>query len=200
MGLLGSVNPTYWEAEGLCFSLLVACSPRLKACPTTPPSAPPIYIFPLGTHPLQTPPIMHPSQVVETRWLAHPSQAAETLAHASESSNWDAQTGTSESSSGHAQACASEVHPSQAADTSRLEHLSQTADTRRLAHLSHWQAAETLSGASYPYHFYHADSPDLSRRLKSRLFIPPIRLPVLGRTYGTYLHYERTYTTNVPIL
>ena len=54
----------------------------------------------------------------------------------------------------------------------------------------------------YPYRFSHADVTVFSRRLKSRLFVPPIRLPVLrvGRTYGTHLHYERTYTTNVPIL
>ena len=52
----------------------------------------------------------------------------------------------------------------------------------------------------YPYRFSHADTTVFSRRLKSLLFIPPIRLPVLGQTYGTYLHYERTYTTNVPIL
>ena len=147
-GIAGVCQPDLLGSRGAVLQSPRTCSPRLKASPTTPPSAPPIYISPLGTHPLQTPPSMHPSQVVETRWLAHPSQAAETLAHASESRNWDTQTGASESSSGHAQACASEVHPSQAADTSRLEHLSQAADTRRLAHLSHWQAAETPSGAS----------------------------------------------------
>ena len=49
--------------------------------------------------------------------------------------------------------------------------------------------------------------PVFSRRYDS--FLTPIEIapfhssdptPVLGRTYGTYLHYERTYTTNVPIV
>ena len=52
-------------------------------------------------------------------------------------------------------------------------------------------------GCPYPYRFSHADVTVFSRRLKSRLFVPPIRLPVLGRTYGTYLHYERSYPINV---
>ena len=36
-------------------------------------------------------------------------------------------------------------------------------------------------------------SPDL----RSHRLVSPIRLSVLGRTYGTYLHYERSYSINV---
>ena len=36
-------------------------------------------------------------------------------------------------------------------------------------------------------------SPDL----RSLRLVSPIRLSVLGRTYGTYLHYERSYSINV---
>ena len=94
-GIAGVCQPDLLGSGGAVIQSPRTRSLRFKTCPPTPPSAPPMYIFLLRTHPLQTPPIrvMHQSQVVETRWLAHPSQAAETLAHASESSNWDAQTG-----------------------------------------------------------------------------------------------------------
>ena len=48
-------------------------------------------------------------------------------------------------------------------------------------------------GSQYPYRFSHGDTSLFSRRFKSSLFIPPNRHSVLGRTYGTYLHYERSY-------
>ena len=35
--------------------------------------------------------------------------------------------------------------------------------------------------------------PLLSRHFISHRLVPPIQLSVLGRTYGTYLHYERSY-------
>ena len=49
----------------------------------------------------------------------------------------------------------------------------------------------------YPYRFSHGDTTVFSRRFNSSLFIPPIRNSVLGRTYGTYLLYERSYAINV---
>ena len=49
----------------------------------------------------------------------------------------------------------------------------------------------------YPYRFSHGDATVFSRLFNSSLFIPPIRHSVFGRTYGTYLHYERSYATNV---
>ena len=50
------------------------------------------------------------------------------------------------------------------------------------------------AGRKYPYWNFHAVWTVFSLQLKSRLFVPPIRLSVLGRTYGTYLHYERSYS------
>ena len=35
------------------------------------------------------------------------------------------------------------------------------------------------------------------RGFKSHRFEPPIRLSVLGRTYGTFLYFERSYTTSI---
>ena len=49
----------------------------------------------------------------------------------------------------------------------------------------------------YPYRFYPGDTTDLSPRFKSHRLVPPIRHSVLGRSYGTYLHYERSYSINV---
>ena len=48
-------------------------------------------------------------------------------------------------------------------------------------------------GGEYPYRNFHGDWTDFSRRYKSHRLVPPIRLSVLSRIYGTYLHYERSY-------
>ena len=51
--------------------------------------------------------------------------------------------------------------------------------------------------AIYPYRIFPANSPLFSPDLRSHRLVSPIRLSVLGRTYGTYLHYERSYSINV---
>ena len=50
---------------------------------------------------------------------------------------------------------------------------------------------------AYPYRIFPADLPYFSPELRSHRLVSPIRLSVLGRTYGTYLHYERSYSINV---
>ncbi len=47
--------------------------------------------------------------------------------------------------------------------------------------------------AVYPYPFFLRETTKFSRRFISHRLVSPIRLLVLGRTYGTYLHYERSY-------
>ena len=49
----------------------------------------------------------------------------------------------------------------------------------------------------YPYRIFPANLPLFSPDLRSHRLVSPIRLSVLGRTYGTYLHYERSYSINV---
>ena len=51
--------------------------------------------------------------------------------------------------------------------------------------------------AQYPYRIFPANLPLFSPELRSHRLVSPIRLSVLGRTYGTYLHYKRSYSTNV---
>ena len=51
--------------------------------------------------------------------------------------------------------------------------------------------------STYPYLFYPCDTTDLSPLFKSHRLVPPIRHSVLGRTYGMYLHYKRSYSINV---
>ena len=45
--------------------------------------------------------------------------------------------------------------------------------------------------------FFPPNLPLFSPELRSHRLVSPIRLSVLGRTYGTYLHYERSYSINV---
>ncbi len=52
----------------------------------------------------------------------------------------------------------------------------------------------------YPYHFFLRETSNFSLRFNLYRLVSPFWLLILGRTYGTYLHYERTYTTNVPTL
>jgi hypothetical protein len=52
----------------------------------------------------------------------------------------------------------------------------------------------------YPYPFFLRETSDFSPRFNLHRLVSPFRLLILGQTYGTYLHYERTYTTNVPTL
>ena len=66
------------------------------------------------------------------------------------------------------------------------------------------QAAEVSSTTSipgpcsgYPYRIFPANSPLFSPDLRSHRLVSPIRISVLGRTYGTFLHYERSYSINV---
>jgi hypothetical protein len=46
---------------------------------------------------------------------------------------------------------------------------------------------------TYPYPFFPRETTKFSQRFISHRFVSPIRLLVLGRTYGTFLHYERSY-------
>ena len=52
-------------------------------------------------------------------------------------------------------------------------------------------------GPLYPDRICPANVPLFSPELRSHRLVSPIRLSVLGRTYGTYLHYERSYSINV---
>ena len=62
---------------------------------------------------------------------------------------------------------------------------------RAAAHEGHTSGKE--ADRRYPYWNFLCDWTVFSRRLKSLLFVPPIRLSPIGQTYGTYLHYERSY-------
>ncbi len=53
---------------------------------------------------------------------------------------------------------------------------------------------------TYPYHFFLRETILSSPRFNLHWLVSPFRLLVLGWTYCTYLHYGRTYTTNVPTL
>ena len=75
---------------------------------------------------------------------------------------------------------------------------SQSSSQSRSAPKSRRPASQPVSPPSaYPYRFSHGDTTVFSRCFNSSLFISPIRHSVLGRTYGTYLHYERSYAINV---
>ncbi len=56
------------------------------------------------------------------------------------------------------------------------------------------------AGWLYPYPFFLRETSDFSPLFNLHLLVSPFRLLILGRTYGTYLHYARTYNTNVPTL
>ena len=77
------------------------------------------------------------------------------------------------------------------------KHLRRLFYTSRVSDLHASPATRKATHTLYPYRFSHGDTSLFSRRFKSSLFIPPIRHSVLGRTYGTYLHYERSYAINV---
>ena len=49
----------------------------------------------------------------------------------------------------------------------------------------------------YPYRIFPANLPLFFPELRSHRLVSQIRLSVLGRTYGTYLHYERSYSINI---
>ena len=51
--------------------------------------------------------------------------------------------------------------------------------------------------ALYPCRIFPAKTSLFSPDLRSHWLVSPIRLSVLGLTYGTYLHYERSYSINV---
>jgi hypothetical protein len=48
--------------------------------------------------------------------------------------------------------------------------------------------------------FFLRETSDFSPRFNLHRLVSPFRLLILGRTYGTYLHYERSYSMNVFLL
>ncbi len=56
-----------------------------------------------------------------------------------------------------------------------------------------WDDVKGHWAKSYTYPFFPRETTKFSLRFISHRFVSLIRLLVLGRTYGTYLHYERSY-------
>ncbi len=68
-----------------------------------------------------------------------------------------------------------------------------TNDLRKNSKYSSVTPGYRASNSAYPYPFFLRETTKFSPRFMSHRLVSPIRLLVLGRTYGTYLHYECSY-------
>ncbi len=75
-------------------------------------------------------------------------------------------------------------------------------ETRLVLHSCHCGPSDCAPALveTYPYHFFLREKSDFSLLFNLHGLVSPFWLLIFGRTYGTYLRYERTYTTKVPTL